>query len=79
MKIEKTHYVIMKIGNINFGKETAYLSYDSKNEFTNDISVATKFGSEIAARYAKYEFESRKHHGFIQDMHIIPVKCTYEW
>ena len=79
MRIEKTHYVIMRIGQIDIGRETEYLSYDSKNEFTNDILAATKFGNRTAANYAKCEFEVNKNHSYVSDMQIIPVKCTYEW
>ncbi len=79
MKIEKTHYVIMRIGQITIGRETEYLSYDSKNEFTNDILAATKFGSMIAAKYAKCEFEVNQKNCYVSDLQIVPVKCTYEW
>ena len=76
MKTEKFHYVLMRIGQIDMGRETEYYC---ENRFTNDVSRATKFGSEIAALYAKDEFENRKHHTIIPEMHIVPVKCTYEW
>ncbi len=76
MKIEKMHYVLMRIGQIDMGRETEYYC---KNRFTNNIAEATKFGSTTAAQYAQFEFENRKHHTYIPEMHIIPVKCTYEW
>lgn len=76
MKTEKFHYVLMRIGQIDLGRETDYYC---KNGFTNNIAEATKFGSEIAAQYAQFEFENRKHHNIIPEMHIVPVKCTYEW
>ena len=79
MKIEKMHYVLMRVGRIDMGRETEYFSDKCKNEFTNDIAKATKFGSTTAAMYAQYEFENRKHHTIIPEMHIVPVKCTYEW
>lgn len=79
MKTEKMHYVLMRIGQIDAGRETEYFSYLAKNQFTNDISSATQFGSTIAAKYAKCEFESREHHCYEPEMHIVPVKCTYEW
>jgi hypothetical protein len=81
MKIEKTNYVIMRIGSIDIGRETVYLVYDSEKgyTFTNDILMANKYTSRIAAKYEKFEFEKREHNGYDVDLQIIPVKHTYEW
>lgn len=81
MKIEKTHYVIMKIGNIDIGNKTEYLVDNSEKgyEFTDDILKATKCVNRITAKYVKFEFEKEKHNGYDTDLQIIPVKCTYEW
>jgi hypothetical protein len=79
MKLEKTHYVIMRLGNIDLDSETEYLSYDSENNFTNDIRDASKFANRSAALYAKTDYCVNKHYGCDLDMNIIPVKVTYEW
>lgn len=81
MKIEKTHYVIMKIGNIDVGCKTEYLNYDSEKGyvFTDDILMATKYANRMVARYEKFEFENKKNNGNESFLEIIPVKCTYEW
>lgn len=79
MKIEKTHYVIMQLGNVELDDETKYLSYESENDFTNDILKASKFANRTAALYAKTEYDVNKRHGYDSVMHIIPVKVTYEW
>lgn len=81
MKIEKTNYVLMRIGNIDIGRETEYLVYDSEKgyTFTNDILMATKYVNRITAKYARFELEKREHNGYDTDLQIIPVKHTYEW
>lgn len=79
MKIEKTHYVIMRVGNVDLGDETQYMSYDSENDFTNDITKASQFANRTAALYAKTEYAVNKCHGCDLSMPIIPVKVTYEW
>lgn len=78
MKIENTHYVIMKTGNIEIGHETVYVSEDG-NGFTNDIRLATKCTSRHAALTLKYDLELNKNNARESDMKIIPVKITYEW
>ena len=69
MKIEKTNYVIMKIGNIEIGRETEYLVYDSEKGyvFTNDILMASKYASRIAAKYEKFELDYNKLYSFLKD------------
>ena len=79
MKIENTNYVIMRVGQIDIGRETEYLCYDSETEFTNDITKASRFADRKAAQYAKCEFCVNKNNGYELDMQIIPVKITYEW
>ena len=81
MKIEKTNYVIMRIGNIDIGRETEYLVYDSEKGyvFTNDILNASKYGSRLAAKYEKFEIEKKQNNSYDSDLQIIPVKHTYEW
>lgn len=78
MKIENTHYVIMKTGNIEIGNETVYVS-EGGNEFTNDIRLATKCTNRRAALALKYDLDCHKNNSHESDMQIIPVKITYEW
>lgn len=76
MKIENTHYVIMKTGNIEIGDETVYVSEDG---FTNDILLATRCANRRTALSLKYDLDYHKNHGYESDMQIIPLKITYEW
>lgn len=78
MKIENTHYIIMKTGNIEIGHETVYVSEDGDG-FTNDIRLATKCANRRAALALKYDLDCHKNNSHESDMQIIPVKITYEW
>ena len=78
MKIEKTHYVIMKQGNININNETVFIN-DAEDGFTNDILLATKFKGSKTALYFKQNYDMTKNNGYESDLQIIPVKVTYEW
>lgn len=79
MKIEKTSYVIMRVGNIDVGNETVYVKDDSNDGFTNDIRDATKCKNRKTALMLKHDLELHKNNGYESDMQIIPVKITYEW
>jgi hypothetical protein len=77
MKIENVQYVIMKIGNIEFNGETAYLAPDYN--FTNDIKQATKAANRRTALELKHSYEVEKNHNYESDLKIVPLKITYEW
>ena len=79
MKIENTHYAIMKVGNIEIGNETVYVHDNSESGFTNDIREATKCVNRKTALSLKYDLEFTKNNGYESDMQIVPVKITYEW
>ena len=77
MKIENTSYVLMKIGNIEFNKETAYLDCD--DNFTNDIQNAVKAANRRTALELKHCYEIEKNCNYESDLKIVPLKVTYEW
>ena len=77
MKIEKTSYVIMRIGDVEFSKETAYLTSDYK--FTNDSYEATKAANRRTALEIKHDYEVTEHNSYESDLKIVPLKVTYEW
>ena len=79
MKVEKNYCVIMRIGNIEIGNKTEYAADSYCEKFTSDIMNAIKFGSRTAALYAKSDYEVNRNHGYESDLHIVPVKVTYEW
>lgn len=77
MKIVDTHYVIMKIGNMEIDEETVYL--DSDYNFTNDIHKALKAMSRKTALDVKYDYETDKNRSYESDLKIVPLKISYEW
>lgn len=77
MKIENTYYVLMKLGNIEIDKETAYL--DSDYGFTNNIQEALKAGNRRTALEVKHNYEVDNNHSYESDLKIVPLKITYEW
>lgn len=77
MKIENVSYVIMKIGNIEFNGETAYLAPNF--DFTNDIQKATKAANRRTALELKHDYEVSKNHSYESDLKIVPLRITYEW
>jgi len=79
MRIEKTHYVIMKQGNIECNDETVFISSSRDGSFTNDILTAEKYVGRKTALVIKHDYDMTKNHGYESDMQIIPVKVTYEW
>lgn len=79
MRIEKTHYAIMRQGNIDINNETVYIKDDAEDGFTNDILLATRFANRKTALYFKQDYDMTKNNGYESDMQIIPVKVTYEW
>lgn len=80
MRIEKTHYVIMKQGNVEIpDNETVYMSSNKDGGFTNDILAADKYIGRKTALLAKQNYDFNENHGYESDMQIIPVKVTYEW
>lgn len=79
MKVEKNYYVIMKLGDIGVDNKTGFAADSYCEKFTGDIMDAVKFGSRIAALYAKNDYEVNRNHGYVSDFHIVPLKVTYEW
>lgn len=80
MRIEKTHYVIMKQGNVEIpDNETVYMSSNEDGGFTNDILAADKYIGRKTALVVKQDYDLHKNNGYESDMQIIPVKVTYEW
>ena len=77
MKIVDTHYVIMKIGNMEIDEETVYL--DSDYNFTNDIHQALKAMNRRTALDVKHDYETDKNRSYESDLKVIPLKITYEW
>lgn len=77
MKIEDKAYVLMKIGNVDIGIETAYLTTNHK--FTNDIRGASKYMSRKTALIDKTEYELTEKDGYESDLKVVPLKTTYEW
>lgn len=77
MKIENTNYALMRIGDMEFHKETAYLT--KNHEFTNDIREAIIAGNRAAALWHKHTYEIEKCNNHECDLLILPVKITYEW
>lgn len=77
MKIENTSYVLMRIGDIEIGKETVYL--DSDYNFTNDIREALKAGNRRTALEVKHNYEVGQNHSYESDLKIVPLKITHEW
>lgn len=77
MKIEKTHYVIMKQGNIDINDETVFMKTGEESGFTNDILAADKFVGKRTALAVKQDYDMKK--GYETDLEILPVKVTYEW
>lgn len=77
MKIEKVNYVIMKIGDIELNRETAYLAPDY--DFTNDIQNATKAANRRTALELKHSYEVEKNNSYESDLKIVPLRITYEW
>lgn len=79
MKIENRVYVIMKVGNMDFGEETAYMKSSLEKGFTNDIRYADKFADHDRALIAKQKYDLNKNNGYESDLKIVPLKTTYEW
>lgn len=77
MKIENTYYVLMKLGNIEINKETAYLNSDYG--FTNKIQEALKAGNRRTVLDVKHAYEVDNNHSYESDLKIVPLKITYEW
>lgn len=77
MKIIDTHYVIMKIGNIEIDEKTVYLTSDY--EFTNDVRKALKAVNRTTALDVKHYYEEAKNRSYESDLKIVPLKVTYEW
>ena len=85
MKLEKTFYVVMRVGNIEMrgielGKyETAFASSSDLTEFTDNIEFATKFSTRSTALTCKQEYDMWKNSAHESDLKIIPIKVVYEW
>ena len=77
MKIENTYYVLMKIGNIEIGDETVYLTSDY--DFTNDIREALKAVNRTTALDVKHDYDCTKNHSYESDLKIVPLKVSHEW
>lgn len=77
MKIEKTHYVIMKQGNMDIGEETKFL-YDA-TDFVTDILKADRCVDRRTALAAKHYYEENKNNCYESNLTIVPFKITYEW
>lgn len=74
MKLEKNLYVLMKVGNGN--RLTEFLTRD--NNFTGDITEATKCGNEGAIRYLREEYDEANDK-INTDLIAVPLKITYEY
>ena len=77
MKIEKTAYVVMKLGNMDINEETKFLT--DATEFTTDILQADRFANRRTALEAKHYYECNENRSYESDLTIIPFKITYEW
>ena len=77
MNIEKTSYVVMKLGNMDINEETKFLT--DTTEFTIDILQADRFANRRTALEAKHYYECNKNKSYESDLTIIPFKITYEW